>query len=90
MVSHVAPHLNHLNLMNAVVPLMRAPCDINAGARCHVTQTLETLVSHEQKVMSPCFSCLDLTNAMVPLAKLSASCDAGTSGMTEKVMLYHV
>ena len=32
MVSQVAPHFSHLNLINAIMLFMMAPCDVSAGA----------------------------------------------------------
>ena len=56
--SHVAPHVNHLDVKNAMMPFT-VP-----SASCNM---LLPKVSHDQGChVVPHFDCLGLTNAMVP------------------------
>ena len=76
--SHVAPHFNHLDLMNAAVLL--ASQDTDMGANC---------VHDENYAVALHSDHLDLRNAMVPLVILSAPCYAYTraSGVTWQKLL---
>ena len=52
---------------------------------CLLVMALVPMVTHDQENdITPCFDHLDLTNAVVSLTMLSASCDvdAGTSAIT--------
>ena len=79
--SHAAPHFNCLDLRNAMVPLKMLSIAYDADTNALTSQNTNTnaimwcqwyhMTSH---VASP-FSCLNLTNTMVPPMMLLASCD---------------
>ena len=53
MVSYISSCFPHLNLANAVVPLMMGPHDGQyLHQQCPVTPALVPMVSHDQKVIS--------------------------------------
>ena len=95
---HFAIHFNYLELRNAVMPLTMLfvlyDADASAGGvtwyqqQCQwypVMLTLASIMSHDQQIIvAPCFDCLDLWNAIVPLMMVLVSPDAsvGTSGVT--------
>ena len=79
--SHVAPHFNHLGLMNMMVPFRRpsASNDVN----WHQWQITGT-TGMTKNPFYTLFDCLDLTNAVEPFRTPSVSydTDVSTNGVT--------
>ena len=69
--SHVAPHIEHLDLRNAMVPLMTLSASCDTDAANHITWQKGHVASQ--------YVCLELANAILPLTLPSASCDANAS-----------
>ena len=61
--SHVAPHFNHLDLRNAMVPLK------TFSASCDASSSIIGVTWSESHV-APCFDHLYVTDAIVPLMTL--------------------
>ena len=91
MVSQTVPTFNHLNLRNAVVPLIMplAAWDTNIGTRgvscpkSHVASHFDCVdLMNAKEPLIRHFDCVDLMNAKEPLIRLSESCDGSVYGVT--------
>ena len=83
--SHVAPHFDCLDLMNAMVLLKHS--------WCHVMLMLLPVVSHDKNShVEPSFNHLHVMNAVMPIMIPSASCYADThaNDVTSQKIMFHL
>ena len=72
---HDAPHFDHLDPRDLMVPLIMLLAS-------HYTSASNNSVTWPKSHVTPHFSCLNLRNAMVPLMKLLTACDTNASAIS--------